>query len=148
MSLRAPLSVLSVMALTLVAMPPAEAGATPESEPQITEVEGLTLSRFVLTNEIVEREPVGSTTSFAQGAPVRAFLEVRNDRGEPVDLVVSFERAGQATPSRGVTLSVPPGRRYRTFAASGARRPEGAYDCVVRVDGEVFARLGFQVVAP
>jgi hypothetical protein len=104
----------------------------------------LSLTRFELATGVEEREPVGVGAEFAAGTKVYAFLDV-NNASDATELVVTFEREG-GSKSPGVTLNVPSGKRYRTYAFFSHTLKAGNYKCVITgKDGNVVAEKAFAI---
>jgi hypothetical protein len=115
-----------------------------EVKPAEVAPSGVSLTRFEIATGVEEREPVGAAAEFAAGTKLYAFLDVKNP-SDATELVVTFEREG-GTKSPGVTLSVPSGKRYRTYAHFSGAKAAGTYKCTVTTgDGTVVAEKTFQI---
>ena len=102
---------------------------------QLATVEGLSIKRLVVTSGIDKREPVDDGGVRADGSPVYAFLEVKNDSTDDRSLIVTFERE-DGTKVGKVPLKVPGKQpRWRTWGRTRQIRKAGAWHVVVRTKG-------------
>ena len=141
-----------VLCLALSASPALAQDARPASDGpsagavEPAAVESLTVARFELASGVEAREPLGVAEQFAAGTRVYAFLELKN-AGEPLELVVTFERDGKVR-SPGVALAVPVAKRHRTYAFFSHTKKPGRYRCIVTTkDGALVAEKSFEVAA-
>jgi len=122
--------------------------ATPEpSEPELHEVDGLTLQRFALSRAVEGREPVDPSTMFsATNERLYAFVDGRNDSDIDREIVVTFERQGHIV-TGDVFLMIPAHQpRWRTWAYSRYVTEPGSWAAIVRTpEGELLGRLEFEV---
>lgn len=124
------------------AIEPSPAPKEPESAEQADH--GLSIRRLVVAGQIEEREPVTTDALRANGDPIYAFLELRNDSDEPKQVVVTFEHP--AGPRVGhVKLDVPANQhRWRTWAQTGLVKKPGKWTAVVRSpEGAELGRSAF-----
>jgi len=126
--------------------PAAEAAAAPSHE-EVHADNGLTLRRFVVAHDVENREPVGAESPFmSTGEPVFAFMELRNESSEALEVRVTFEREdGRAVGP--VTLEIPANApRWRTWARSSWLRTPGTWTAVVRTaEGEILQSVEFEI---
>ena len=127
-------------ALPTAAPERAPASATTEAEPSeyvrpelhADANENFQILRFALAEDVVEREPVMISSRFRHNSgPMHVFLEVRNQTGEDVTLMVGFRPADTDRRGGGVSLTIPPSPRYRTRARANTRRAIGEWVCEV-----------------
>ncbi|MEM9190340.1 MAG: hypothetical protein AAGF12_14240 [Myxococcota bacterium] len=108
--------------------------------------EALTLRRLEVTRSIEGREPLDPGTSFSSvQAPLFAFIDCANEGAEDQELMVTFEHESGRTAGH-VALEIPAEvPRWRTWMRSSHVTVPGAWEAVVRVDGEVIGRQPFVV---
>ncbi len=113
---------------------------------QQTAAGGLSIKRLVVAGAIEQREPVTTQTIRADGKPVYAFVELRNDSDSDRNVIVTFERSDGTKVGR-VPLKVPAKqRRWRTWGRTQLIRKTGDWEAVVRTKGgEEIGRVGFKV---
>ena len=125
---------------------PAVEEPVPSFEPELFEVDGISIGRLVIATGVEGREPVGEGTSFEPGHRIYAFLEARNATDEDAELYLTFE--GPEGRSVGhVTLDVPAGApRWRTWGYSRVVDEPGEWEALVTtIDGEEIGRARFRV---
>lgn len=127
--------------------PSVEDPADTLAEPELHEIDGVSLARLVVARGVEGREPVGASSRFEGSSdPLYAFLELVNGNDEEREVIVTFEREDGYT-TGDVSLTVPANaRRWRTWAYSRYVQRAGAWDAVVRTpEGEVVGTVPFVV---
>lgn len=139
---------------SLVDLPPLPAPAEPEPEafvppaPELREVDGLSVARLAVAPRVEGREPVGA--GYEQAADherLYVFVELRNERFEDSEVIVTFERP-DGTVTGDVLLEVPArSPRWRTWMYSRYVHAPGRWTAVVRTfEGELLGRTEILVV--
>lgn len=113
-----------------------------------TPIEGFSLRRVALANEVENREPSGVATSFDKGTRVHLFMDAKNMSDDDLELVVRWHDPALADPVS-VSLKVPAhAGRYRTWANSSPIHHLGTHEVSVQVkDGPEIYRKSFRVAA-
>jgi hypothetical protein len=115
-------------------------------EPELFEVDGISLGRLVIATGVEGREPVGAGTSFEPGQRIHAFLEARNATDEDAELYLTFEGPDSLSVGH-VTLDVPAhAPRWRTWGYSRVVNEPGEWEAIVTtIDGQEIGRARFQI---
>lgn len=136
---RLTIAVASLLLSALVPLP----GAAEDSD-------DVSLRRFALAPEVVERRPVdaGDTFSREDVERIYAYLDVRNPGREPVTLEVHWARPDGSDRFEATVVEVPAHRRWRTWAYTTPNRlGPGEHVCrVTTPDGAEIGRRRFRVV--
>lgn len=125
---------------------PAVEMPAPSFEPELFEVDGISLGRLVIATGVEGREPVGASTSFEPGQRIYAFIEARNATDDDAELYLTFE--GPEGRSVGhVTLDVPAhSPRWRTWGYSRVVDEPGEWEALVTtIDGREIGRARFLI---
>lgn len=112
-----------------------------------SEVDGLSVRRLVVSEDIENREPVGAASRFDRETDrLFAFVEAVNESDEAGELVVTFE-SEDGTEVGFITLEIPANaRRWRTWAWSQNIHEVGSWTAVIRTaDGDELAREHFEI---
>lgn len=106
------------------------------------------LERFVLTTNVVGREPVDQAEVFYTDTDkIFAFVHLAND-DDPYSVKVHWEPADGPPSPYGVALTVPTAPRHRTWAFTRIKRAPGRYHAVLRtLEGQEIARREFFIEA-
>lgn len=128
--------------------PPASKAPVKMDAVPSTPIEGFSLRRIALANEVENREPVGVATNFGKGTRVHLFMDAKNLSDKDLELVVSWHDPAQAQAVT-IPLKVPAhAGRYRTWANSSPIYRPGTHEVSVQVkDGPEVYRTSFTVAA-
>lgn len=147
--------------------PDAELNAEPKAEPETTRPEvveppkelpkpevtpvapmdGLTIRRFVTAAEIVEREPIDATSTFAPDEErIYAFVDAGNESDTEKSLMVHFIGPNGKV-SGGIELVIPASvPRWRTWAYTRHAKEPGLWRVEIRdVEGNLIGALPFEI---
>jgi Protein of unknown function (DUF2914) len=108
---------------------------------------GLRIKRLVVTERIVEREPVLGETLRAARGPIYAFAEIENTSPDPQKIEITFEHESKKPSIGHAELEIPGNReRFRTWGNTRNIREAGRWQAVVRTeDGTELGRTDFEV---
>jgi hypothetical protein len=141
----APAAAAPAIAVAPVAPAPVVAAPAPIAKSATS----LRVKRVVLAEGVADREPVGATSAFHEGATdkVYAFVELENPERLPGEVFVSFQPPEGGAEIGNVRLAVGASPRWRTWAFSRAVKRSGEWTAVVRdAEGRVLAREPFAVM--
>jgi len=120
--------------LTELAAPETAAAATPDA-PATVPTEALQIKRLVVTDRILDREPVADPQLRADGTQVFAFVELSNPGADAQSIEIVFEHeSGQQVGF--VKLPVPKEKsRWRTWGKTEQIKKTGRWVAKVRSSG-------------